>query len=160
MTQDRIEKKVHLRAPLERVWQAVSDASRFGFWFGVAFDGPFVAGQRVTGRISPTKVDAAVAALQKPHEGKAFAFEVGPIEPMRRIVFHWHPFAVDPEVDYSAEPMTEIVFALEPDGDGVLLTISEAGFDRIPLERRAKAFAANDGGWSHQARLIGQYLGR
>lgn len=158
MTQDRIEKTVHLKAPLERVWAAVSDSSQFGFWFGVAFDGPFVAGRRVTGQIMPTQVDPEVAALQKPHEGKAFVFEVGAIEPMRRIVFHWHPFAIDPDVDYAAEPMTEIVFALAPEGNGVRLTISESGFDRIPLERRAKAFAANDGGWSHQVRLVARYL--
>lgn len=158
MTQDRIEKKVHLKAPLERVWLAVSDASQFGFWFGVTFDGPFVAGQRLTGRITPTRVDPEVAALQKPHEGKPFTFQVDRIEPMHRIVFRWHPFAIEPDVDYSAEPMTEIVFALEPDGDGVLLTISESGFDRIPLARRAKAFAANDGGWSHQAQMIAKYL--
>jgi uncharacterized protein YndB with AHSA1/START domain len=158
MTQDRIEKKVLLRAPLERVWAAVSDATQFGFWFGVAFDGPFVAGQRLTGRITPTRVDPEVAALQKPHEGKAFAFQVDRIEPMRLIAFRWHPYAIDPDIDYAAEPMTEIVFALEPAPDGVLLTISESGFDRIPLERRAKAFAANDGGWSHQIRLIEKYL--
>ena len=41
---DRIEKTVLLRAPLARVWRAVSDAKEFGTWFGVEFDGPFVAG--------------------------------------------------------------------------------------------------------------------
>jgi uncharacterized protein YndB with AHSA1/START domain len=158
MTQDRIEKKVPLRAPQERVWQAISDSAQFGFWFGVTFDGPFVPGQLVTGRITPTRVDPEVAALQKPHEGKAFAFEVDRVEPMRLIAFRWHPYAIEPDIDYSTEAMTEIVFELEPAADGVLLTISESGFDRIPLDRRAKAFAANDAGWSHQVRLIAKYL--
>ena len=158
MTPDRIEKKVRLRTSPERVWQAISDSAQFGFWFGVTFDGPFVAGTQVTGRIAPTKVDSEVAALQRPHEGKAFAFEVDRIEPMRLIAFRWHPFAIEPDVDYSNEPMTEIVFELEATPDGVMLTISESGFDRIPLERRAKAFAANDAGWSHQAQLLGKYL--
>lgn len=158
MVTDRIEKKVLLQSSLERVWRAVSDSAQFGHWFGVRFDGPFVAGRRLTGRIAPTQVDAEVAELQRAYEGKAFDFEVDRIEPMRRIFFRWHPYAVDPAVDYSAEPMTLIVFALEEVADGVLLTISESGFDKIPLERRAKAFTANEGGWSKQTQLIKKYL--
>lgn len=158
MTPDRIEKTILLRVPLVRVWYAVSDATRFGTWFGVAFDGPFAAGAHLTGRISPTKVDPEVARLQKPHEGKAFAFSVESIEPMRRISFRWHPYAIEPEVDYSGEPTTLIVFELAEVEGGTRLTITESGFDRIPLHRRAKAFEANDGGWSKQIHLIEQYL--
>jgi uncharacterized protein YndB with AHSA1/START domain len=158
MTPDHIEKKVLLRAPLERVWHAIADADQFGTWFGVAFDGPFVAGARLTGKIVPTRVDPEVAELQRPHEGKAFEFTVDRIEPMRRISFRWHPFAVEPGVDYTNEPTTLIEFTLEEVPDGVLLTITESGFDNIPLERRAKAFAANDGGWAKQTQLIEKYL--
>ena len=158
MTPDRIEKKILLRAPLERVWHAIADADQFGTWFGVAFDGPFVAGARLTGRMTPTRVDPEVAELQRPHEGKAFEFTVDRIEPMRRISFRWHPFAVEPGVDYTNEPTTLIEFTLEEVPDGVLLTITESGFDNIPLERRAKAFAANDGGWTKQTHLIEKYL--
>jgi uncharacterized protein YndB with AHSA1/START domain len=158
MSTDRIEKQVLLQAPLERVWDAVSDAKRFGSWFGVAFDGPFVAGSRLTGRIAPTTADPEVAKLQKPYEGKAFEFQVERIEPMRRITFRWHPFAIDPQVDYSQEPTTLIVFELRPTASGTHLTISESGFDQIPLERRAKAFVANEAGWTHQSNLIRKYL--
>jgi uncharacterized protein YndB with AHSA1/START domain len=155
---DRIEKKALLHAPLGRVWRAVSDAAEFGLWFGVAFDGPFVEGQRLAGRIVPTTVDAEVAKMQKPYEGKAFEFVVERIEPMRAISFRWHPFAIEPGVDYSEEPMTLIVLALEEVAGGTQLTITESGFDRIPLERRAKAFAANEGGWEKQAQLVAKYL--
>jgi uncharacterized protein YndB with AHSA1/START domain len=158
MDTDRIEKRILLRAPQQRVWQAVSDATEFGRWFGVAFDGPFVAGTQVTGRIAPTTVDPAVAKLQQPHAGLAFTFLVEDIAPMRRITFRWHPFAVDPGVDYAQEPTTLIEFVLEPAPGGTWLTITESGFDRIPLERRAKAFAANDGGWTMQTKLIEKYL--
>lgn len=158
MTQDRIEKTILLRAPLERVWRAVSDATQFGTWFGVAFDGPFAAGAQLTGRIMPTQVDPEVAKLQKPHEGKAFAFSVDRIEPMHRISFRWHPYAIEPGVDYSAEPTTLIVFELQDVEGNTRLTITESGFDQIPLERRAKAFEANDGGWSKQLHLIEKYL--
>ncbi len=155
---DRIEKKITLRAPISRVWNAISDAQQFGEWFGVAFDGPFVAGTRLTGKIRPTTVDPEVAKLQEPHEGKAFEFTVDRIEPQRLIAFRWHPFAIEPGADYSTEPTTLIVFELAEVPGGTLLTISESGFDGIPLKRRAEAFKANEGGWEHQSKLIEKYL--
>jgi uncharacterized protein YndB with AHSA1/START domain len=158
MTPDRIEKSVILRASLERVWQAIADSAQFGTWFGVAFDGPFVAGSHLTGRIVPTRVDPEVADLQRPHEGKSFAFYVEEIEPMRRIAFRWHPYAVEPGVDYAREPTTRIVFEIRQAEQGTLLVITETGFSNIPLERRAKAFTANDGGWTKQLRLIAKFL--
>jgi len=155
---DRIEKNVLLRAPLDRVWRAISEPKQFGTWFGVEFDGPFVAGQRVGGRIVPTKVDAEVARQQEPYSGKAFDFTIDRIEPKHLLSFRWHPFAIEPGVDYSKEPTTLVVFELEEIAEGTKLRITESGFDRIPLERRAKAFAANDGGWTAQAKLIEKYL--
>ena len=158
MIPDRIEKKVQLRASLERVWQAVSDSAQFGRWFGVEFDGPFTPGARLVGRIVPTEVDPEVAKLQEPCRGMAFEFGVDQIEPMKRISFRWHPFAIDPGVDYAKEETTLIVFELEASPDGVLLTITESGFDKIPLHRRAEALKANDGGWTHKTALIRRYV--
>jgi uncharacterized protein YndB with AHSA1/START domain len=155
---DRIEKKVLLRAPRERVWRAISDSRQFGSWFGVEFDGPFVAGTPIIGKIVPTTVDAEVAARQKPYEGVRFEFSVDRVEPMRLFSFRWHPYAMEPGVDYSKEPTTLVAFELEEAPDGILLTVTESGFDRIPLERRAKAFAANEGGWTAQTKLIAKYL--
>ena len=155
---DRIEKTVQLRAPLARVWRAISVAKEFGTWFGVEFDGPFAAGARVTGRIVPTKVDVEVAKSQQPYAGIAFEFTVERVEPMKLISFRWHPFAIDPKVDYSKEPTTLVTFKLEEVAGGTKLVISESGFDRIPLERRAKAFTANDEGWTSQIKLIEKYL--
>ena len=157
-TTDRIEKQVLLRAPRERVWRAVSDAEQFGTWFGVRFDGPFVSGAHLSGRITPTKVDAEIAKAQEPHAGKSFEWTIERIEPMRLISFRWHPFAIDPDVDYSQEPTTLVTFELEDSAEGTKLTISESGFDRIPLERRLKAFAGNEQGWEAQLRLIAKYL--
>src|SRR5262249_54105239 len=151
---DCIEKKVQLRAPLERVRRAVSEAKQFGTWFGMEFDGPFVPGAPVTGRIVPTKVDPEVAKAQQPYAGTRFEFTVERIEPMRLISFRWHPYAVDPKVDYSREPTTLITFQLEEVAGGTKLVITECGFDRIPLERRAQAFKANEQGWEAQAKLI------
>ncbi|HET9651363.1 MAG TPA: SRPBCC domain-containing protein, partial [Usitatibacter sp.] len=108
----------------------------------------------------PTTVDPEVAKLQEPHRGKPFEFVVDSIEPMHRISFRWHPFAVEPGVDYSQEPSTLIVFELQAVAGGTQLTVTESGFDRIPVERRAKAFAANDAGWEHQVQLVRKYVER
>jgi uncharacterized protein YndB with AHSA1/START domain len=157
---DRIEKRILLRAAPERVWRAISDADEFGSWFGVRFDGAFAPGARLTGRVVPTRVDAEVAKSQEPYAGKAFEIVVDRLEPMRLFSFRWHPFAVEPGVDYSKEPTTLVVFELEAAPGGTLLTITESGFDAIPLARRARAFGANEQGWQAQTRLIEKYLAR
>jgi len=142
MNTDRIEKKILLRAPMARVWRALSDSAEFGTWFGMKFDGPFTPGASVRGVIAPTTVDAEVGKAQKAHEGLPFDITIDQMEPERLFSFRWHPFAIDRGVDYSAEPATLVAFALEEKADGVLLTVTESGFDRIPLDRRAKAFTA------------------
>lgn len=157
-TTDTIEKKVLLRAPLSRVWRAISDSFEFGIWFGVTFEGPFVAGAPLRGAITGTKVDPEVAKLQKPHEGRPFNILVEQMEPERLFSFRWHPYAIEPGMDYSSEPTTLVTFQLDETPKGVQLTLTESGFDQIPLDRRAKAFAANEGGWGHQMVLIAKYL--
>jgi uncharacterized protein YndB with AHSA1/START domain len=157
-TSDRIEKTVVLRAPHERVWKAITDSKEFGTWFGVDFEGPFEAGTRLNGRIVPTQIDPVVAKAQEPYAGTRFQCFVERIEPMHHFSFRWHPYDVDPHVDATQEPMTLVVFALRPVATGVELTITESGFDQIPIERRAKAFASNDEGWTMQTKLIAAYL--
>jgi uncharacterized protein YndB with AHSA1/START domain len=160
LSTDRIEKKVLLRAPLKRVWRAIADSNEFGTWFGLKFDGPFIQGASLRGVIVPSTVNPEIAAVEKPHEGVVFDITIEKIEPERLFAFRWHPHAVKRDVDYSAEPTTLVVFTLEGVADGVLLTITESGFDRIPLARRAEAFLANDAGWSMMARAIEDYLAK
>jgi len=157
---DRIQKKILLRAPLARVWRAITDSAELGSWFGMRLDGPFAAGKAMRATIAPTTVDPEIAAMQKPMEGLPFELTVDRIEPQRLFSFRWHPHAIDPTEDVSAEEPTLVVFELEETAGGVLLTVTESGFDRIPLARRAKAFAANDHGWHLQTTMIEKYLAR
>ena len=156
---DRIEKSAVMRAPLPRVWAAISDARQFGAWFGVALDGPFEAGTRLHGRIVGTTVDAEVAVMQEAHTGVPFDVLVERIEPMRRLSFRWHPYA-GPDVDVTSEPATLVEFELEEVPEGTRVRITESGFDAIPLARRAATFAANEHGWTMQLTLIAKYLAR
>jgi uncharacterized protein YndB with AHSA1/START domain len=160
MNTDRIEKTVFLRASLDRVWRALTDSAEFGAWFGMRADGPFQPGRQVRAVIAPTTVDPEVAAGQKPYEGTPFVITIERMEPQHLFSFRWHPYAVEPGVDYASEPTTLVVFTLEEQNGGVLLTVTESGFDQIPLERRAQAFTSNERGWAVQMRLIEAYLVR
>ena len=156
----RIEKKIVLRAPLERVWHALTDPDEFASWFGIRVDGPFQPGARMRGTIVGTSVDPAIAEAQRQHAGIPFEFTIDRLEPPRLFSFRWHPHAIERGVDYSHEPTTLIVFTLQETAQGVLLTVTESGFDQIPLERRAKAFEANDQGWGMIMGLIEKHLAR
>ncbi len=158
METDRIEKHILLRAPRSRVWRALTDAAEFGSWFGMRFEGGFAPGARVRGVIVPTTVDATVAEAQQPYAGIPFEFLIVDIVPERLFSYRWHPGAVDPEIDYSAEPTTLVVFTLDDAEGGILLTVTESGFDKLPLARRAKAFHQNEQGWGMAVTLIEKHL--
>ncbi len=147
-----IRKTAVLNAPLARVWAAISDSQQFGAWFGAEIEGPFVAGTTLQATIRPTTVDPEVARLQEPHAGTPFVVAVEQVEPQHRLTFRWHPGGE------LAGPMTLVEFALEAVPDGTRLTITESGFDQLPLARRADAFKGNDEGWTHQLRLVAAYL--
>lgn len=146
---DRIEKQVLLRAPRSRVWRAVTNAEEFGKWFGVKLEGPFQVGRLVTGRITIPGYDHLKMEMT-----------VERIDPETLFSYRWHPNAVKKSegVDYSKEPMTLVEFRLEDAPGGTMLTIIESGFDKIPANRRAEAFRANDGGWTAQAEKVRQYV--
>lgn len=146
---DRIEKTIELKAPPSRVWRALTDHREFGAWFRVALEGPFVVGETSRGRI-----------IYPGYEHIVWEAKVTAMEPPTYFAFTWHPYAVDPKADYSAETPTLVEFRLEPmAGGGTRLTLTESGFDRIPPQRRAEAFRMNEGGWEEQMGNIRAHLG-
>lgn len=145
--ENRIEKRIELKAPISRVWRALTDHREFGQWFRVKIDGPFLAGQVSRGQVTyPGYEDLKWAAV------------VQKMEPERLFSFTWHPYAVDPNEDYSAEPPTLVEFTLEKTANGTLLTVTESGFDKIPADRRLEAFRMNDGGWTEQMKNIERHV--
>jgi uncharacterized protein YndB with AHSA1/START domain len=145
---DRIEKKKLLKAPRSRVWRALTDAREFGSWFGVKLEGAFSPGAELRGKITI-----------KGYEDRTMQIWVERIEPERLFSYRWHPFAIDPAVDYSKEPTTLVELTLADAPEGTLLTVVETGFDSVPAARRAKAFEMNTHGWEGQMSNIERYLG-
>ena len=146
---DRIEKTVELKAPVSRVWRALTDHHEFGKWFRVQLDGPFAPGQVSRGHIT-----------HPGYEHLRWEAVVVKMEPERLFSFSWHPYAIDPNEDYSAEPPTLVEFTLEKTATGTLLRIVESGFDKLPSWRRDEAFRMNDKGWGIQLENIAQHVGQ
>ncbi|BBZ34425.1 SRPBCC family protein [Mycolicibacterium confluentis] len=154
MADDRIEKSAVLRAPLDRVWRAISDSAEFGTWFGMVIEGPFVPGVTVQCVMGETVVDDAVAAQQSEYAGERFPLHIVAVEPPRQFSFRWNPV---PGQEY-ADLTTLVEFTLSEVDDGVLLEIVESGFDAVPEEHRATAFGNNDQGWAEQLRMVAGYV--
>jgi len=144
---DRIEKRIELKASVSRVWRALTDYREFGEWFRVKLDGPFVPGKVSRGHITYPGYEHVKweAVVQKMENEQLFSFT-------------WHPYAVDTKKDYSQEAQTLVEFRLEKASGGTLLLLTESGFDKIPIERRLEAFRKNDGGWAEQMKNIENYV--
>jgi uncharacterized protein YndB with AHSA1/START domain len=144
---NHIEKRIELKAPVSRVWRALTDYREFGEWFRVKLEGPFVPGQVARGQIT-----------YPGYEHIKWEVVVQKMEPERLFSFTWHPYAVDPKRDYSKETPTLVEFRLEKTASGTLLVLTESGFDQIPGDRRLEAFRRNEGGWSAQMKNIESYV--
>ena len=145
--QNQIEKEIEIAAPVGRVWIALTDSRQFGEWFMTKMDGPFVAGQPVSGQIT-----------YPGYEHLRMEIVVQAMERETLFSFTWHPYAVDPKVDYSHETPTLVEFSLEATPKGTLLTVTDSGFDKVPVGRRAEAFRMNDGGWTQQMKNIESHV--
>ena len=142
-----IEKQIELKAPVSRVWRALTDHNEFGEWFRVKLENPFVPGKIARGRI-----------LYPGYEHLTMEVVVKTMEPETLFSFTWHPYAIDPKKDYSSEPQTLVEFRLAPKGSGTLLTLAESGFDALPKDRAFEAFRMNEGGWTAQMKNIERHV--
>lgn len=145
----RIDKRIELKAPVSRVWRALTDYREFGEWFRVHLDGPFVPGEVSRGHIT-----------YPGYEHLKWEAVVQKMEPERLFSFTWHPYAIDPALDYSKETPTLVEFRLEETKNGTLLLLSESGFDKIPGDRRMEAFRRNEGGWTEQMKNIEAHVAK
>ena len=151
MSSDRIDKRIELKAPVSRVWRALTDYREFGEWFRVKLEGPFVQGQVSRGQMT-----------YPGYEHVKWEAVVQKMEPERLFSFTW-PHArshdkADYNPGYSGEPTTLVEFRLEKTTNGTLLVVTESGFDKLPADRRLEAFRRNEGGWTAQMKNIENYV--
>lgn len=144
---DSITRSIEIKAPIERVWQALTDYREFGAWFRVAIEAPFEVGKPAIGHIT-----------HKGYEHVRWTAQIVAMDAPRRFAFTWYPYAIDPAVDYTGEEPTLVEFRLEPRDGGTHLTITESGFDKVPAHRRDEALRMNGNGWTVQVENIRAYL--
>ena len=141
-----IEKSIELAAPIDRVWDALTDHEAFGQWFRVRLDGPFVVGQVTTGQIT-----------YPGHEGVKWTSVTERMEAPHLFAFRW-PHSEDPDADISNAPSMLVEFRLKPTENGTHLTISESGFETLPEDRRDEARDRNEEGWEIQTQNIKAFV--
>ncbi|MCA0402813.1 MAG: SRPBCC family protein [Proteobacteria bacterium] len=142
-----IEKSVEIKASIEMVWQAVNNYRHFNQWFRVRFKEPFAEGK------------TSIGAFSYPgYESLNIELTPVKIDPLKYFSFHWHPYAVNPEIDYSNETCTLVEFILEESPTAVRLSFKESGFEKLPKARQDEAFKMNEEGWDEQIKNIANYL--
>ena len=139
-----IEKSIEIEAPRSAVWSALTDHEKFGAWFGARIDGPFVVGEVSTGVITVCEAAGWKATIKAMEDPAYFAYT-------------WHPYAIDPDYDYSGEPETLVEFWLEEKGASTVVKVRETGFDNLPPHRIADALRSNTNGWEFQLGNIKKY---
>ncbi len=146
---DRIERGIVIQAPRRRVWRALTTADEFGRWFGVNLEGQaFEAGQAARGPL-----------VYPGYEHIIFDVVVEGIEEMDSFSYRWHPYAVDPSLDYTTEPPTLVRFTLmDAPRNSTSVTVVESGFDRVPSQRRLEAFRMSSRGWEYQLDNLMQHV--
>lgn len=144
---DSIVKTVELKAPVSRVWKALSDHHEFGQWFRVKLDGPFRPGAVSTGKMAFPG-----------YEHYPWRAIVERMEPESHFSFRWHDFDEKSGVAIEDQPMTLVEFRLEPIPDGTRLTITESGFEALPDHRRLEVMRGNTEGWNIQAGHIAAHV--
>jgi uncharacterized protein YndB with AHSA1/START domain len=145
---DSIIKTIEIAAPVEKVWDALIDHEKFGAWFQVALDQPFVVGQITTGRMTYPGYE------HFPWESRTVA-----IEPMTRFAFEWPATGGDADAIRSGVPeWTLVEFLLQPIASGTKLVVTESGFDNVPEPRRTHVMRSNDGGWAEQVQNIRRHV--
>ena len=147
---DSITKSIEIAAPVERVWDALINHEKFGAWFRVALDQPFVVGGTSTGHMT-----------YPGYEEYSWEARVLAIEPMKRFAFEWPATGGDKQLMDSGVPVPEwtlVEFLLEAVAAGTLLTVIESGFDKVPEPRRSNVMRSNEGGWAEQVKNIRNYV--
>lgn len=140
---DSLYETIVLRTSRGRAWGAISEANEFGAWFGARFDRHFESGQRIRGTTQTgVPIELTIECIDSNH----------------LVAFRWRPFTVGPVFDGEAPLTTLVELTLESDPEGVVLTVTESGFARLPRRERARAFTAHQESWRERLRLLRRYV--
>ncbi|MEV7622027.1 SRPBCC domain-containing protein [Actinoplanes sp. NPDC089786] len=136
---DRIERRLDLTQPPERVWAALTTAEGLGTWFG-----------------NKAQVDLRVGGQAKLawDSGDTATLTIERLEPPRVFAYTWPIYGL-PESDPRR---TYVEFTLEPVGAGTTLTMVETGFGQTSEAEHQVAWPGNNTGWTNELGELVAYL--
>ena len=145
MNEHTITRQIEIKAPVAKVWDALVDYKKFGTWFRVNLESPFVVGKKNYGHIT-----------WPGYEDVKWEAEVKAMETNKLFSFSW-PHGKNYEDNPNSNHWTLVEFRLEEIPGGTLLTVTESGLEKLPPDRRSEAYRDNSGGWSIQVKNIKEF---
>jgi uncharacterized protein YndB with AHSA1/START domain len=132
--QDTVERSIAINAPLERVWDLVTEP---GWW--VPSDEPVEANRTV----------GTVVNRESQKWGR-FPVEIVELRPMSYAAFRWS--SAFPGAELTPGRTTLIEFTLTPTADGVAVSVVESGFAMLdaPDALKNQTVESNSDGWTSQ----------
>lgn len=121
-----VERDIWIKAPRERVWQALTDDRQFSTWWGERWEMPDL---RVGGEIT----------YGEPGESMTAVIEV--FDPPSEFAFRWPP----QPLYYSTEMTT--VYRLEEENGGTRVRVTESGFENMPGTSGREQFECTQNGY-------------
>ena len=145
MVPDQIERETVIDAPVERVWELITQPEHVGRWFGDA-------GAEIDLRPGGEMV------LRWAEHGTTHG-RVEAVEPHTRFSYRWAPFKEPAGEEPVAGNSTLVEFTLAPEGDATRLRVVESGFASLATsdEQRSANHASNTGGWRHELDELRDY---
>jgi uncharacterized protein YndB with AHSA1/START domain len=132
--EDRIEHAIMIDAPLDRVWELVSEP---GWWVPTAV-------------VAPVDHTPGHQVVRETEKLGRFPVEVVSVDPKTYAAFRWASHA--PGAELTAGNTTLVEFRLEPVGDAVKVSVVESGFAALeaPDSVREQSRKDNTGGWQEE----------
>lgn len=137
----RIERQIELKAPIEKVWSAITKAEELRKWFGDVAELELREGGR--GQVGWSEF------------GSISELVVESVEPPSHFAFSWSAVANAP---FDGSLATRVDIYLEDLGETTRLKVEESGFDELPESIGRSVFEENRSGWGHELEDLEAYL--
>lgn len=147
--QDKIERIVVLKAPIERVYRAITDPKEWGTWFAHGVEGDFEPGSQ--------------PVMDEGEYGR-FRIAIIDVQPHHYFAFRWvsgSEFVPQGFVGNPLEhPNTLVEFFLNEIDGCTELRLVESGFAGLPDKYAEKNFNENCDGWEYQLNSLTEHLNK
>jgi uncharacterized protein YndB with AHSA1/START domain len=143
MSADRIERETYIEAPVDRVWEIVTQAEHVGRWFSDA------------GAEIDLRPGGAMTMTWEEH-GTVYG-RVEAVEPPRLFAVRWGARIGDQPAEGNS---TLVEFTLATEGEGTRLKVVESGFASldVPEADRIAKVKDNTEGWQIELGHLADYV--